>query len=74
MLSLVQAAELAASLPSPVKNNPETRTERFQRRSQRILDLLARELPVQLSTDPVSTVTDHAVPSAPPAESPVTGQ
>jgi monofunctional biosynthetic peptidoglycan transglycosylase len=42
-LSLVQAAELAASLPSPVKNNPATRTERFQRRTQRILDLLTRE-------------------------------
>ena len=42
-LSLVQAAELAASLPSPVKNNPATRTERFQKRSQRILDLLKRE-------------------------------
>lgn len=42
-LSLVQAAELAASLPSPVKNNPETRTERFVRRTQRILDLLTRE-------------------------------
>lgn len=42
-LSLVQAAELAASLPSPVKNNPETRTERFTRRTQRILDLLTRE-------------------------------
>jgi monofunctional biosynthetic peptidoglycan transglycosylase len=42
-LSLVQAAELAASLPSPVKNNPTTRTERFQKRSQRILDLLMRE-------------------------------
>ena len=42
-LSLVQAAELAASLPSPVKNNPVTRTERFVRRTQRILDLLTRE-------------------------------
>ena len=43
MLSLAQAAELAASLPSPVKNNPASRTERFERRSQRILDLLTRE-------------------------------
>lgn len=46
-LSLVQAAELAASLPSPVKNNPETRTERFVRRTQRILDLLTREQSAQ---------------------------
>lgn len=55
-LSLVQAAELAASLPSPVKNNPETRTERFVRRTQRILDLLTREqsaqAPVVLSDSP----------------------
>lgn len=42
-LSVEQAAELAASLPSPVKSNPATRSERFLRRSQRILDLLARE-------------------------------
>jgi monofunctional biosynthetic peptidoglycan transglycosylase len=42
-LSLVQAAELAATLPSPVKNNPRERTERFQKRAQRILDLLNRE-------------------------------
>jgi monofunctional biosynthetic peptidoglycan transglycosylase len=42
-LSVNQAAELAASLPSPVRHNPATRTERFQRRSQRILGLLTRE-------------------------------
>src|SRR3990172_12001559 len=58
-LSLVQAAELAASLPSPVRNNPGTRTERFQRRSQRILDLLTREQSARLSADPAPTVTDH---------------
>ena len=51
-LSLAQAAELAASLPSPVKNNPATRTERFQKRSQRILDLLKREQSVQWVIDP----------------------
>ena len=69
MLSLVQAAELAASLPSPVKHNPETRSERFQRRSQRILDLLTHEQSAQLSPDPVSTVTDGPVPPVQPAES-----
>jgi len=42
-LSLAQAAELAATLPSPVKNNPATRSESFERRSQRILGLLNRE-------------------------------
>lgn len=68
MLSLVQAAELAASLPSPVKNNPETRTERFQRRSQRILDLLTREQSAQLSADPVSTATNSTAPTMVPDE------
>jgi monofunctional biosynthetic peptidoglycan transglycosylase len=42
-LNLVQVAELAATLPSPVKNNPATRSESFERRSQRILGLLTRE-------------------------------
>ena len=42
-ISIEQAAELAATLPSPVKQNPAARTERFLRRSQRILDLLTRE-------------------------------
>jgi len=74
MLSLVQAAELAACLPSPVKNNPQTRTERFQRRSQRILDLLTREQSAQLSVDPESTVTEHSVAPVPPAESAAAGQ
>ena len=51
-LSLAQAAELAATLPSPVKNNPATRTERFQKRSQRILDLLKREQSAQMAVEP----------------------
>jgi len=42
-LNLAQAAELAATLPSPVRNNPATRSESFERRSQRILGLLTRE-------------------------------
>jgi monofunctional biosynthetic peptidoglycan transglycosylase len=74
MLSLVQAAELAASLPSPVKNNPETRTERFQRRSQRILDLLTREQSARLSPDLAPAMTDQSVPPVLPAESDATGQ
>jgi monofunctional biosynthetic peptidoglycan transglycosylase len=41
-LSAVQAAELAATLPSPLKNNPATRTKPFENRSRKILSLLAR--------------------------------
>jgi monofunctional biosynthetic peptidoglycan transglycosylase len=74
MLSLVQAAELAASLPSPVKSNPETRSERFQQRTQRILDLLTREQSARLSAVPVPIVTDGLVPSVPPVESAAAGQ
>lgn len=60
-LSLVQAAELAASLPSPVKNNPETRTERFTRRTQRILDLLTREHSAQAPPATVESGTSEPV-------------
>ncbi len=45
-LTVVQAAELATTLPGPVKNNPRERTDFFVRRSQRILRLLAREFEV----------------------------
>lgn len=41
-LTPVQAAELAATLPSPLKNNPATRTERFEKRARRIYALLRR--------------------------------
>jgi monofunctional biosynthetic peptidoglycan transglycosylase len=37
-----QAAELAATLPSPTKNNPATRTAQFGKRAARILRLLVR--------------------------------
>jgi monofunctional biosynthetic peptidoglycan transglycosylase len=37
-----QAAELAASLPSPVRHNPGTRTARFERRARKILRFMAR--------------------------------
>lgn len=60
-LSLVQAAELAASLPSPVRNNPATRTERFQRRTQRILDLLTREQSAQIAGDSEPVATESTV-------------
>ncbi len=42
-LSLKQSAELAATLPSPVKHNPATYSEAFERRMDRILRLLNRE-------------------------------
>lgn len=54
-LSLSQAAELAASLPSPARHNPATRTAQFERRARKIYarvlrypgdaaDIVAREL------------------------------
>jgi monofunctional biosynthetic peptidoglycan transglycosylase len=56
-LSLEQAAELAATLPSPVKQNPGARTERFQRRSQRIFELLTREQTVRMAPAPTTIGT-----------------
>jgi monofunctional biosynthetic peptidoglycan transglycosylase len=41
-LSAVQAAELTASLPGPVKNNPATHTRYFEKRARKILALLER--------------------------------
>lgn len=41
-LSPGQAAELAAALPSPLKHNPATRTAQFERRAQKVFDLLVR--------------------------------
>jgi len=39
-LTPVQMAELAATLPSPVKHNPITRTPHFEKRAQKILNFL----------------------------------
>jgi len=41
-LSVAQAAELAATLPSPLKHNPATRTAQFERRAHKVFDLLVR--------------------------------
>ncbi|GMQ90540.1 MAG: hypothetical protein BMS9Abin10_0933 [Gammaproteobacteria bacterium] len=41
-LTPVEAAELAAALPSPKKNNPATRTQRFKKRVQKISGFLVR--------------------------------
>lgn len=46
-LSIAQAAELAATLPGPVKHNPATRTRYFERHSKKILSLLARDFDVR---------------------------
>ncbi len=37
-VSYWQAAQLAATLPSPIKHNPQTRTARFQERAERIYE------------------------------------
>jgi len=71
-LTLVQAAELAATLPSPAKNNPETRTESFERRSQRILGLLNREQTSRMSTQPVARSRPHADAGVDPPPEPGT--
>ncbi len=41
-LSPAEAAQLVATLPSPVKHNPATRTRYFERRSKKLLALLER--------------------------------
>lgn len=41
-VTTAQAAELAATLPSPERNNPATRTDYFERRARWILNLLIR--------------------------------
>ena len=41
-LTAAQAADLAATLPSPVKNNPITHSRYFEKRSMKLLSLLER--------------------------------
>jgi monofunctional biosynthetic peptidoglycan transglycosylase len=43
-LSIAQSVELVACLPSPTKNNPQTRTEAFERRVEKINSWLAPSL------------------------------
>jgi len=63
-LTAAQSAELAASLPSPVKNNPVTHTRYFQKRARKILALLER-----YPGDAVDTVYERAPELfAPPPE------
>lgn len=69
-LTMAQAAELAATLPSPVKNNPGTRTQAFDRRVQRILNLLTREQNVAAAavTDSIVAPARDPAPTADPRE------
>jgi monofunctional glycosyltransferase len=45
-LSVMQSAELVATLPSPVKHNPASRTPAYERRVAKIANLLARQYPI----------------------------
>ena len=61
-LSVVQAAELAATLPGPVKNNPASRTRYFEKRTKKLVSLferypgdaayVVRERPIELIAPP----------------------
>jgi monofunctional biosynthetic peptidoglycan transglycosylase len=73
-LSVTQAAELAATLPGPVKNNPASRTDFFLRRTKKILSLMGTrytapsetlDAGIDASPDPE---TLEASPAPPPAE------
>ncbi len=72
-LSLDQAVELAASLPSPARHNPATRTPQFEKRARKIYgrllrypgeaaDIVSRELAPPVEDEPAG------VRSAEPAE------
>ncbi len=70
-LSLRQSAELAATLPSPIKNNPATHGEAFERRFDRILRLLDRDQfglaePVEDTTPADHSESEAGTPAAEP--------
>ncbi len=71
-LSVVQAAELAASLPSPVKNNPAHRGVFFVHHMHKILSLLARQYEVPSGTRNTGLNTDHPATLVPPANNTTT--
>ncbi len=62
-LSLSQAAELAASLPSPVKNNPRTRTPFFTKHATKIKKRLYRTMGVTYKTSSDPDGDDAKAPS-----------
>jgi monofunctional biosynthetic peptidoglycan transglycosylase len=65
-LTKEQAAELAASLPSPIKNNPATRTKPFENRTKKILNFMAvfsspvDETTTRAPVDPTDAPADEA--------------
>jgi monofunctional biosynthetic peptidoglycan transglycosylase len=67
-LTPLQAAELAATLPSPVKRNPAIRTELFQRRTQRIHNLMTRDPAAQAAVAAVQALPVADLPPPAPAE------
>lgn len=76
-LSLTQAVELAASLPSPGLHNPATRTSQFERRARKIYgrlvrypgeaaDIVSRELGPPAEDEPASVGSEGAGERIPP--------
>jgi len=63
-----EAAELAATLPSPNKHNPTTRTEPFDKRLQRVLRLLQR-FPGEAAGELQGSPEPKPVAAPPPARS-----
>jgi monofunctional biosynthetic peptidoglycan transglycosylase len=63
-LTIEQAAKLVASLPAPERHNPATHTSYFDRRSQKILNLLMRY------PGDAAEVISRELGAAPPADGP----
>jgi monofunctional biosynthetic peptidoglycan transglycosylase len=57
-LTLRQAAELAAALPSPVQSNPDTHSEFFERHAARIEQRLRNEFPEGVRGAPLEDALD----------------
>ncbi len=67
-LSVIQATELAATLPGPVKNNPATRSDFFLRHSKKILSLMGPNY-YKPPADPLENLdVDREVNSGPEPE------
>jgi monofunctional biosynthetic peptidoglycan transglycosylase len=75
-LSVTQAAELAATLPGPVKNNPAVRSDFFLRRTKKILGLMGpRYTAPEEGRDPgIGATREPDAIEAPPATDPPTEQ
>ncbi len=65
-ITVSQAAELAATLPSPAKHNPATRTQYFEKRARKILNLVLRH-----PGEAAQTVNQERFNPRPPAEEPL---